>query len=930
MRSSIACVRCRRSKVKCVNTGPNTTCRACEGSNRECTYPNPAPQGTPRSVSTVNPVSGGVIASGGSLTGGERGIGGTNGVGAGERTEVRTAGAEMADEAKARAPVLTSPKQAPKKVKVKKPQPAGGAGVGAVSHTGPKAYREALDATIFTPTLWIQIFETFQLHYMPTLPFLHPPTFRERLRTISNLGSGATSSSSATPPAPDDGYSQLLLLGLLALTARHIPALVSYHSPGLASPAAVSDFYASALKYRLQNEETSITEASLEKVQAILMLAVHEWGSCRGSQAYVWLGLAIRMGGLLGLSLEDDDDEGAWPHQYVASTGSETGAGRGREEGNSKRRKIEQPRAASSSDKSSGAKENTDKEIKRRTFWGLFMLDRKLSAGKYRPSAISYEEAKRVKLPCGETAFLFGDREKAGYLGDEEGRKNERNGDGDRADAHGGSILAKVVRITEIWGRVQQWACNGGRRTENYPPWNPQSNFHKLFRALEDFHAALPQNFHFSPQNLNAHFSSRTAGAYSVMHITYFLCLVILHREYIPFIPLRTSKPLGPIDVPMLENGLVNLEGLEEGVSVAEWWDESAKEMFRSVHGIMQIVSSLEDWNSLVETPEVGFAVYLVSVTGIYAWIYPWMDQAGYITGRIHPANASFDEDENMEDEKREAEGSGKDATRAIELVIRMKEKWKMADGFYHTLARLKKFFWRARNEYRIHGDEFEDEDLGMERIPAKTLNDSLHGLDEWRNIEKMFRDSNEASTPSSSAQHTNLALGRDPEVKREGDVETLMAAVKSASDSWTAVNTKQPQDSSPSAAQGANQLASLASYASAQTPMPHPGSSFSGSQSQSQTQLSPPLSASGNSPMRQGHVSMTVPRSTVDLEQVRLDEERRRTEDRRRLLKEIEAAERVVGAGDLAAFASGSSADDWATGFHDGWVGRLWGSRMD
>jgi len=41
MRSSIACVRCRRSKVKCVNNGVNTTCRSCDSGGRECTYPVP-------------------------------------------------------------------------------------------------------------------------------------------------------------------------------------------------------------------------------------------------------------------------------------------------------------------------------------------------------------------------------------------------------------------------------------------------------------------------------------------------------------------------------------------------------------------------------------------------------------------------------------------------------------------------------------------------------------------------------------------------------------------------------------------------------------------------------------------------------------------------------------------------------------------------
>lgn len=43
MRSSIACARCRRSKVKCVNNGVGTTCRACETTGRECTYPVPVP-----------------------------------------------------------------------------------------------------------------------------------------------------------------------------------------------------------------------------------------------------------------------------------------------------------------------------------------------------------------------------------------------------------------------------------------------------------------------------------------------------------------------------------------------------------------------------------------------------------------------------------------------------------------------------------------------------------------------------------------------------------------------------------------------------------------------------------------------------------------------------------------------------------------------
>lgn len=46
MRSSIACTRCRKSKVKCLNNGVNTPCRACESARRECTYPPPSTPGS--------------------------------------------------------------------------------------------------------------------------------------------------------------------------------------------------------------------------------------------------------------------------------------------------------------------------------------------------------------------------------------------------------------------------------------------------------------------------------------------------------------------------------------------------------------------------------------------------------------------------------------------------------------------------------------------------------------------------------------------------------------------------------------------------------------------------------------------------------------------------------------------------------------------
>ena len=64
MRSSIACARCRRSKVKCVNSGVHTTCKACESSGRECVYPVPGGSGAAIVASATNTSSGGTETSG--------------------------------------------------------------------------------------------------------------------------------------------------------------------------------------------------------------------------------------------------------------------------------------------------------------------------------------------------------------------------------------------------------------------------------------------------------------------------------------------------------------------------------------------------------------------------------------------------------------------------------------------------------------------------------------------------------------------------------------------------------------------------------------------------------------------------------------------------------------------------------------------------
>ena len=98
------------------------------------------------------------------------------------------------------------------------------------------------------------------------------------------------------------------------------------------------------------------------------------------------------------------------------------------------------------------------------------------------------------------------------------------------------------------------------------------------------------------------------------MHTVFALCQIILHREYIPFIPLRCSKPQGPLDPPIFPP---NQYQVPEG-----FWEDSARHLFRSARELMDLLRMAEEWGVLVETPIVGFAIYTVAFTGVLTYFF--------------------------------------------------------------------------------------------------------------------------------------------------------------------------------------------------------------------------------------------------------------------------------------------------------------------
>jgi hypothetical protein len=341
-----------------------------------------------------------------------------------------------------------------------------------------------LDPNVLTPAVWSELFDIFQLHYSADLPFLHPPTFQKPLRQATMQPSCSTMPSShgirARPPGPDD-----FLLAFLALTARFHPGLVAHHSPPTSSrpsnPLIASDYYANAATERRSTAwaDAEAGSQSVENVQAALMLGLHEWGMCRGFKAWLRVGMAIRCAQAIGLQYEKDlDDEPDSRSMALNFEAERMGLGPDR----------------SSSISSAGVGESAfiEQEIRRRTFWSCYVMDRYLSSGKYRPQMLHARDL-RIQLPASERSFLFAEKVRTLMLGDDDRAVASRaeaqshrhdttepaagpsphsmyghdvEGDGEARLEVGSNegLVSRYIKILEIYGKVVQWSCSGGRR----------------------------------------------------------------------------------------------------------------------------------------------------------------------------------------------------------------------------------------------------------------------------------------------------------------------------------------------------------------------------------------------------------------------------------------------------------------------------------
>ncbi|KAL8653335.1 MAG: hypothetical protein Q9210_002159 [Variospora velana] len=232
-------------------------------------------------------------------------------------------------------------------------------------------------------------------------------------------------------------------------------------------------------------------QPSITILTVFLILGLHEFGTCQGGRSWMFAGMALRMAYALQLHRELDYD----------------------------------PKLSA-----------TDREIRRRTMWACFMMDRFNSSGTERPTCAS-EDHFKIQLPNKEFNFQHdvpGPTEtlNAGNLNLvslEAGSKvNPRDNMG---------VAAYVVRVIVLWGRVIRYLNLGGKEEDRYELWHPESEFGALKRQAEEFKVSLPSELQYSADNLATQATENLGNQFLFLHISYYQVVLFLHRYSIPMIP---------------------------------------------------------------------------------------------------------------------------------------------------------------------------------------------------------------------------------------------------------------------------------------------------------------------------------------------------------------------------------------------------------
>ncbi|KJZ77048.1 hypothetical protein HIM_03369 [Hirsutella minnesotensis 3608] len=214
----------------------------------------------------------------------------------------------------------------------------------------------------------------------------------------------------------------------------------------------------------------------------LLILGLHEFGTCHGGRSWALGGQAIRMAFALQLHRDLDYDP------LCAGTRTTLSF--------------------------------VDREIRRRIMWACFLMDRFNSSGSDRPMFIK-EQSIKIPLPVEERFFQLDMPVQAENLDGSVSRSanDDNEFQRDHAQVKMG-VAAYTIRSIAIWGRIVSYLNQGGKEADHHPMWSSESDYSKLVEEIDAFTHSLPQSLQYTPENLDLRISDKSASQYLLLHLS--------------------------------------------------------------------------------------------------------------------------------------------------------------------------------------------------------------------------------------------------------------------------------------------------------------------------------------------------------------------------------------------------------------------------
>ena len=241
-------------------------------------------------------------------------------------------------------------------------------------------------------------------------------------------------------------------------------------------------------------------EPNITILTVLLILGLHEFGTCQGGRSWMLGGMAMRMAYALQLHREMDHDP------------------LGRRQ-----------------DKSSELS-FTDQEIRRRTMWACFLMDRFNSSGTERPP-FANEENIKVQLPIKESHFQMEIPGVTETLDGEIPPPISPTAEQVSDTKTNMGVASYMIRIIALWGRVIKYLNLGGKQKDPYPLWHIDSQYAVLRKQAAEYKSSLPDDLQYSSDNLRNHAAEKLGNQFLFLHISYHQVVLFLHRVAIPVTP---------------------------------------------------------------------------------------------------------------------------------------------------------------------------------------------------------------------------------------------------------------------------------------------------------------------------------------------------------------------------------------------------------